>query len=60
MNNSNLVGSIDQGTSSSRLDRDYVFFIITFDFRFIIFEAQSGNVIAEHQIEVEQLFPHER
>lgn len=44
MNEKKLVGSIDQGTSSSR---------------FIIFEAQTGNVIAEHQIEVEQLFPHE-
>jgi len=39
-----LIGSIDQGTSSSR---------------FIVYEAQTGKVIAEHQIEVEQLFPHE-
>jgi len=44
MTENKLIGSIDQGTSSSR---------------FIIFEAQTGNVIAEHQIEVEQLFPHE-
>ena len=26
----------------------------------MVFEAQTGKVIAEHQIEVEQLFPHER
>ena len=30
------------------------------DVRFIIYEAQTGKVVAEHQIEVEQLFPHER
>ena len=33
---------------------------LTFLCRFIIFEAQTGHVVAEHQIEVEQLFPHER
>lgn len=44
MGETDLIGSIDQGTSSSR---------------FIVYEAQTGKVIAEHQIEVEQLFPHE-
>jgi len=44
MTDKNLIGAIDQGTSSSR---------------FMIFEAQTGVVVAEHQIEVEQLFPHE-
>jgi len=39
-----LIGSIDQGTSSSR---------------FMVFEAGTSNVIAQHQIEVRQLFPHE-
>jgi len=44
MTDKNLIGAIDQGTSSSR---------------FMVFEAQTGVVVAEHQIEVEQLFPHE-
>jgi len=44
MGEADLIGSIDQGTSSSR---------------FIIYEAQTGKVVAEHHIEVEQLFPHE-
>jgi len=39
-----LIASIDQGTSSSRV---------------IVYEAQTAKVLAEHQIEVEQLFPHE-
>jgi len=39
-----LVGSIDQGTSSSR---------------FMVFEAGSSKVVAKHQVEVTQLFPHE-
>jgi len=39
-----LIGAIDQGTSSSR---------------FIVFEAPSGNVVEEHQVEVTQYFPHE-
>jgi len=39
-----LIGAIDQGTSSTR---------------FMVFEAGSGRVVAEHQVEVEQLFPHE-
>lgn len=40
----NCIGAIDQGTSSSR---------------FMVFESGTGKVVAEHQIEVEQLFPHE-
>jgi len=39
-----LVGSIDQGTSSTR---------------FMVFEAGSGQVVGQHQQEVKQLFPHE-
>jgi len=39
-----LVGSIDQGTSSSR---------------FMVFEAGTGVVVGQHQLEVKQLFPHE-
>jgi len=39
-----LVGAIDQGTSSTRL---------------LLFEAGSCNVIAEHQVEVKQDFPNE-
>lgn len=37
-----LLGSIDQGTSSSR---------------FLIFEAESGELVTSHQIEVRQIFP---
>uniref|UniRef100_A0A914D4B0 Probable glycerol kinase n=1 Tax=Acrobeloides nanus TaxID=290746 RepID=A0A914D4B0_9BILA len=37
-----LLGAIDQGTSSSR---------------FIVFEADSCSPVADHQIEVKQLFP---
>jgi len=37
-----LLGAIDQGTSSSR---------------FICFESDSGTPVADHQIEVKQLFP---
>jgi len=44
MSETPLIGSIDQGTSSSR---------------FIVFEAGSCQVIAQHQIEVSQQFPHE-
>jgi len=44
MGEPDLIGSIDQGTSSTR---------------FMIFEAQTENIVAEHQVEVEQLFPHE-
>ena len=68
-----LVGSIDQGTSSTRL-----FILIDFSFfyfsnhllascpststqiRFMVFEAGSGQVVGQHQQEVKQLFPHER
>lgn len=39
-----LIGSIDQGTSSSR---------------FMVFEVGTGRVVGEHQKEVAQLFPHE-
>lgn len=39
-----LIGSIDQGTSSTR---------------FMVFEAGTGKVVAEDQVEVQQLFPHE-
>ena len=45
MTDSSLIGSIDQGTSSTR---------------FMIFEAQTAKVVAQHQVEVEQLHPHER
>ncbi|VDM46202.1 unnamed protein product [Toxocara canis] len=38
-----LVGAIDQGTSSSR---------------FLVFDLASGDVVAHHQIELKQLFPH--
>ncbi|CAJ0564609.1 unnamed protein product, partial [Mesorhabditis spiculigera] len=38
-----LFGAIDQGTSSSR---------------FLVFEAKNGNLIASHQIEVRQQYPH--
>ena len=63
-----LIGSIDQGTSSTR----YVFlttilnlfvFTITYFYlmeRFMVFEAGSGQVVGQHQQEVKQLFPHER
>ncbi|TMS34807.1 hypothetical protein L596_002324 [Steinernema carpocapsae] len=37
-----LLGAIDQGTSSSR---------------FLLFEADSGELVASHQIEVRQIFP---
>ncbi|KJH52037.1 glycerol kinase [Dictyocaulus viviparus] len=37
-----LLAAIDQGTSSSR---------------FLVFEADSGELLASHQIEVQQLFP---
>ncbi|CAI4232710.1 unnamed protein product [Auanema sp. JU1783] len=37
-----LLGAIDQGTSSSR---------------FLVFEADSGELVTSHQIEVRQLFP---
>ncbi|CAJ0945524.1 unnamed protein product, partial [Mesorhabditis belari] len=38
-----LLGAIDQGTSSSR---------------FLLFDADNGDLLASHQIEVRQLFPH--
>ncbi|VDK65545.1 unnamed protein product [Anisakis simplex] len=38
-----LIGAIDQGTSSSR---------------FLLFDLATGDVVAHHQIEVRQLFPH--
>uniref|UniRef100_A0A914NM48 Carbohydrate kinase FGGY N-terminal domain-containing protein n=1 Tax=Meloidogyne incognita TaxID=6306 RepID=A0A914NM48_MELIC len=37
-----LLGAIDQGTSSSR---------------FLIFESDTGQLLASHQIEVRQQFP---
>ncbi|KAK0395104.1 hypothetical protein QR680_001119 [Steinernema hermaphroditum] len=37
-----LLGAIDQGTSSSR---------------FLVFEADTGELVVSHQIEVRQLFP---
>lgn len=39
-----LVGAIDEGTSSAR---------------FIIFKANSSEVVAKHQKELEQIFPQE-
>lgn len=39
-----LVGAIDEGTSSAR---------------FIIFKANSTEVVASHQKELEQIFPQE-
>ena len=40
----NLVGAIDQGTSSSR---------------FLVFDADSEELVASHQIPVENKFPKE-
>ncbi|RCN35809.1 hypothetical protein ANCCAN_18325 [Ancylostoma caninum] len=37
-----LLAAIDQGTSSSR---------------FLVFEADTGELVTSHQIEVRQLFP---
>lgn len=39
-----LIGAIDQGTSSTR---------------FIIFAANTGELITHHQIEIKKIFPHE-
>ena len=39
-----LVGAIDQGTSSSR---------------FLVFDSQTSEVVAQHQVEIKQVFPKE-
>ena len=58
----NYIGAIDQGTSSSRFKNDSEINLISICHfcRFMVFESGTGKVVAEHQIEVEQLFPHER
>nr|CAB3237541.1 glycerol kinase-like [Phallusia mammillata] len=42
--NLNLVGAVDQGTSSTR---------------FLVFNAKTAELLCYHQVEVTQLFPHE-
>lgn len=40
--NMDLIGAVDQGTSSTR---------------FLLFNYANGNIIASHQIEIKQYFP---
>ncbi|KAI2809473.1 hypothetical protein BLOT_000622 [Blomia tropicalis] len=40
----NLIGAIDQGTSSSR---------------FLIFSAETGELVTYHQVEIKKIYPHE-
>uniref|UniRef100_A0A8C5DGY6 Carbohydrate kinase FGGY N-terminal domain-containing protein n=1 Tax=Gouania willdenowi TaxID=441366 RepID=A0A8C5DGY6_GOUWI len=39
-----LVGAIDQGTSSTR---------------FLVFNANTGEMLSQHQVEIKQIFPEE-
>ena len=39
-----LIGSLDQGTSSTR---------------FLVFSAQTGELITYHQVEIKKFYPHE-